>query len=41
MWFMALAFGIWYNMRSGRATRGKKRISDGKGGSGLFSYLEI
>jgi hypothetical protein len=41
MWFMAFAFGLWHNMKPGRAIWGKWRIPDGKGESGRFSYLEL
>jgi hypothetical protein len=41
MWFMAFAFGLWHNMKPGRAIRVKLRISNGKDESGLFSYLEL
>jgi hypothetical protein len=40
MWFM-LAIGSWLYVRRGEATRGKWRIPDGKGESGLFSYSEL
>jgi hypothetical protein len=40
MWFM-LVIGLWLYVRSGGATRGKRRIPDGKGESNLFSYLEL
>jgi hypothetical protein len=41
MWFMAFTFEMWHNMRPDRATRGKWRILNGKGESGLFSYSKL
>jgi hypothetical protein len=41
MWFMTFAFGMWYNMTPGGATRGKWRILDGNVESGLFSCSEL
>jgi hypothetical protein len=35
------SFGLWLNLRSGEATRGKWRIPDGKDESGLFSCSEL
>jgi hypothetical protein len=32
MWFMTFTFRLWHNLRPDRATRGKRRISDGKVG---------
>jgi hypothetical protein len=32
MWFMTFAFEMWHNLRLGRPTREKWRISDGKVG---------
>jgi hypothetical protein len=40
MWFM-LAISLWPYVRPGEATRGKWRIPDGKGESGMFSCLEV
>jgi hypothetical protein len=37
MWFM-LAIGLWHNLGPGGATRGKWRIPDAKGESGLFHF---
>jgi hypothetical protein len=34
-------FGMWLNLRLSEATRGKWRILDGKGESGLFSCSEL
>jgi hypothetical protein len=31
---------LWHNLRPSRATRGKYRILDGKGESGLFFYIQ-
>jgi hypothetical protein len=41
MWFTAFTFGLWHNMRLGGATRGKCRILDEKGESGLLSCSDI
>jgi hypothetical protein len=40
MWIM-LGIGLWLYVRPGKATRGKWRIPDGKGESGLFLYSEL
>jgi hypothetical protein len=41
IWFMIFTFRMWHNFRPGGVTRGKWRIPDGKGESGLFSYSEL
>jgi hypothetical protein len=40
MWFM-LAIELWFYVRSGGATRGKWRIWDEMGESGLFLCSEL
>jgi hypothetical protein len=41
MWFTVFAFGMCHNLRPGGATKGKWRIPDGKGESGIFSCLVL
>jgi hypothetical protein len=44
MWFMAFAFGMWHKLRPGGATRGKRRIPNGKVGEKsvvMFRALKV
>jgi hypothetical protein len=41
MWIMLTMGSCWLYERPGGATRGKWRIPDVMGESGLFSYLEL
>jgi hypothetical protein len=41
MWIMLAIGSLWLYVRPGGATRGKWRVPDGKGESGLFSCLEL
>jgi hypothetical protein len=41
MWITAFAFGMWHNLRLGRATKEKWRILDEKDESVLFLCSEL
>jgi hypothetical protein len=44
LWIRFLAFGMWHELRPGRATRGKSRIPDGKVGEWIvfmFRALKV
>jgi hypothetical protein len=41
LWITVFVFRLWLNLRPGEVTRGKWRIPDEKGESGLFSCSEL